>query len=64
MSDDDNSLDFDLCMSVIAYFRWQPKEAIDFVNQTKKVVGQWSKRATQLKIPNSEQSLMESAFKK
>lgn len=63
ISEYDNSLSFDLCMSVIDYFRWQPEEASAFINQTKKIVSQWSKRATLLKIPHAEQSLMESAFK-
>lgn len=62
ISEDDNSLDFDLCMSVIDYFRWQSKEATEFINQTKKVVSQWNKKASFLNISNSEQSLMESAF--
>lgn len=63
ISEYDNSLSFDLCMSVIDYFRWQPGEASAFINQTKKLVSQWNKRATLLKIPHAEQSFMESAFK-
>jgi len=63
ISEYDNSLSFDLCMSVIDYFRWQPGEASAFINQTKKLVSQWNKRATLLKIPRAEQSFMESAFK-
>lgn len=62
ISEDDNSLDFDLCMSVTGYFRWQKKEAGHFINQTKKIVGQWKKRADYLNISRSEQSIMESAF--
>ncbi len=64
ISEDDNSLDFDLCMSVTGYFRWQKKEADHFINQTKKIVGQWKKRADHLNISRSEQSIMESAFNK
>ncbi len=62
ISEDDNSLDFDLCMLVTGYFRWQKKEAGHFINQTKKIVGQWKKRADYLNISRSEQSIMESAF--
>jgi len=63
ISEDDNSLDFELCLSVIDYFRWQKQEAANFIKQTKSIVSQWKKRANQLKIPQSEQTIMESAFK-
>lgn len=64
ISENDNSLDFDLCMSVIDYFRWQPKEATAFIHQTKKIVSQWNKMASSLNISPSEQSMMETAFSK
>jgi len=51
-------------MSVTDYFRWQKKEADHFINQTKRIVGQWKKRADYLNISRSEQSIMESAFNK
>ena len=64
ISEDDNSLDFDLCMSVLGYFRWEEDEAIDFINQTKKVVSTWKNRAKQLDISNSEIMFMETAFER
>ena len=64
ISEDDNSLDFDLCMSVIDYFRWGEEEARIFINQTKKVVSQWKNRAKQLNISNSELMFMETAFER
>ena len=64
ISEDDNSLDFDLCISVIDYFRWQEKEALSFITKTKEIVSQWKKRASQMKIPDSEQILMETAFER
>ena len=62
ISEDDNSLDFDLCLSVIEYFRWKKEEAHEFIQKTKQIVSQWKKRAQKLKIPDPEQIRMESAF--
>lgn len=64
ISEDDNTLDFGLCMSVIDYFRWGENEAIDFISQTKKAVSQWKIRAKQLNIANSEIAFMETAFER
>ncbi len=64
ISENDNSLDFDLCLSVIEYFRWEKHEAVDFIKRTKQIVTQWRQRAKKLKIPDPEQILMESAFVK
>lgn len=64
ISEDDNSLDFDLCMSVIEYFRWEKEEADKFIQKTKKTVCQWRTMANQLKIPQSEQEIMVTAFEK
>lgn len=64
ISEDDNSLDFDLCMEVIDYFRWKEQEASLFIKQTKEMVSQWRERAHRMKIPNKEQTLMESAFER
>ncbi len=64
ISEDDNSLDFDLCMEVIDYFRWKEKEAKDFINQTKEIVSQWKERANQMNISNQELTFIESAFER
>ena len=62
ISEDDNSLNFDLCLSVIVYFRWEMDEAVKFIERTKQIVRQWRQRAKIFKIPDPEQILMESAF--
>ncbi len=62
ISEDDNSLDFDLCMNVIDYFRWKEVDAKKFINKTKNIVSQWKLRATGMNISNTEQIMMESAF--
>lgn len=63
ISEDDNSLEFDLCMSVAEYYRWQIDEANEFIKRTKEIVSQWKKRSNAMKISNAEQVMMESAFK-
>lgn len=64
ISENDNSLDFDLCMEVIDYFRWEEKGAINFISQTQKVVSQWKERASQMNISHREQTMMASAFER
>lgn len=64
ISEDDNSLDFDLCMDVIGYYRWEKKEALEFIEQTKNIVSQWRTKANVLGISKSEQVVMASAFEK
>ena len=62
ISEYDNSLDFGLCLSVTRYFRWEEKLAIEFIRRTIEVVGQWRNRAKKMKVSNTEQVMMESAF--
>jgi len=62
ISEDDNSLDFDLCYSVAVYFRWKLKDAKFFIDNTKKEISKWSLLAKKLNISNREQILMEQAF--
>jgi len=64
ISEADNSLDFDLCMEVIDYFRWEEKEAINFISQTQRIVRQWKERANQMNISHREQTTLASAFEK
>jgi len=63
ISEDDNSLDFDLCLEVADYFRWKEKEASQFIAKTKKVVGTWKQKAKKLGISNAEQTMMTQAFR-
>jgi len=62
ISEHDNSLDFDLCLSVANYFRWKNKDALLFIEKTKKEISTWSVLAKTLQIPNAEQSYVERAF--
>jgi len=62
ISENDNSLDFGLCISVADYFRWKKEDAVKYINRTKETVRQWKKRARALNIANAEQVMMESAF--
>jgi len=62
ISEDDNSLDFDLALSVADYFRLQPSKARDIITQTKKTVGKWPALADKYQIPRQEQEQMSAAF--
>lgn len=64
ISENDNSLDFDLCISVAGYFRWKKEDAVNYINSTKEIVKQWEKRARRMNIASAEQVMMESAFKR
>ncbi len=64
ISEDDNSLDFDLCIEVIDYFRWEQKEAKNFINQTKDIVSKWKDRANLMGISHREQTMMAMAFER
>jgi len=63
ISEDDNSLDYDLCLSVSEYFRLDLKEAKDHILKTKKEVSKWAEIAAEFNISNREMNLMETAFK-
>lgn len=62
ISEDDNSLDLDLAMSVIKYFRIKPAEAASIITDIKSNVSNWQKIAKKIGIPAAEQTLMASAF--
>jgi len=62
ISEDDNSLDFDLCLSVADYFRYDHSEAKAYIQIVKKEVANWSDNATALNISRKEQMQMEVAF--
>lgn len=63
ISEDDNSLDYDLCLSIAEYLRWDIKGAKKFIAMIKSEISQWPKEAKKLGISNAEQTMMESAFK-
>jgi len=59
---DDNSLDIELALSVIGYFRLSSTTALGIIEQIEKAIVNWQKVATNYHIPKSEQELMEIAF--
>jgi len=62
ISENDNSLDLDLALSVIPYFRVQESEAITIIERVKKAASNWRKFAEDLNIAKREQEMMETAF--
>lgn len=62
ISETDNSLDYDLALSVAKHFRVQNGKAQAIVEQIKKTVSTWRDLAVEYKIPRQEQELMEPAF--
>ena len=63
ISEDDNSLDIDLALSVAQYFRIVKKDGEGIIDQVLSAVGQWRKIATKHKLSKAEQDSMEGAFR-
>ena len=63
ISENDNSLDFDLPMSITPYFGLEPARAESILAEVKRVVSGWRKLATKYGIPKSEQDTMARAFR-
>ena len=63
ISEDDNSLDFELALSVAASFGLDNATSDEIINQTKKVVSNWQQLATQYGISRSEQEDNAGAFR-
>lgn len=62
ISEDDNSLDLDLALSVAEYFRLKEKEATAIIEQIKSSVRNWRKIAQENGLSKQEQAMMEPAF--
>jgi len=62
ISDDDNSLDYELAMEVIEFFQLSASEAQTIKDAVLTSVGRWEAVATKAGISRSEQKLMASAF--
>ena len=62
ISKTDNSLDFDLAISVAKYFRIEHAVANSIVKKIKEEVKNWNRIAKKYGIPNYEQERMASAF--
>ncbi len=63
ISETDNSLDFDLALQVIEYFRLDEKKALNIIKQIKSVVSNWRSVANRYNISKTEQELMAKAFR-
>lgn len=63
ISENDNSLDLDLVMSVSKYFRLDDKRASNILRRVLDSVKNWKQLADKYKISKSEQLLKERAFK-
>ncbi|MDR3057372.1 MAG: type II toxin-antitoxin system HipA family toxin [Prevotella sp.] len=63
ISENDNSLDFDLALNVALYFRLTEKEASDIVVNTKSAILKWEEIAVKYQISKSEREMMNNAFK-
>lgn len=63
ISENDNSLDFELALSTSGYFGIDGVKANEIVNQTKKVVSNWKQLATKYGISRSEQEDIRPAFR-
>jgi serine/threonine-protein kinase HipA len=64
IDENDNSLDFDLALSVAAYFRVPKVEAEAIIDRVLAVVSTWADSAKSLKLNKTEQSSMTKAFRK
>ena len=62
ISEDDNSLDLDLALEVIDYFRIDYKKAKEIIEIIQKNVSKWNQKASNLNISRNEQELMSNAF--
>ena len=63
ISETDNSLEYDLALSITPYLGINKDTAEGIIDKTRNVVSEWRKVATRYGIPNSEQDLTESAFR-
>lgn len=63
ISENDNSLDFNLVLSVAPYFRLTNVVAVQIIEHIKLVVSEWEKIADKYKIPKNEQEQMRRAFR-
>jgi serine/threonine-protein kinase HipA len=62
ISEDDNSLSYDLAMDVIDFFRLNKPQAQSILDQVRASVATWKEVATQIGISRNEQTRMQPAF--
>lgn len=63
ISENDNTLDFELALSVAPYFNIQINKANGILNEIKRVVSSWQSYATKFGIPKLQQDQVANAFK-
>jgi serine/threonine-protein kinase HipA len=63
ISEEDNSLDFDLVLSVAPLFRISNTEAAGMIDNIKTMVSKWEEVAVKFQIPKLEREMMSSAFR-
>lgn len=61
-NENNNSLDFDLALSVAPYFRVNSKAAKEYLQLVKRNVAKWEQIAAEFKIPKKEMQKMARAF--
>jgi len=63
ISENDNSLDFDLALSVAGYFGLNNTKAKEILSEVKSAVSNWQRFATETGISRAEQELVAGAFR-
>jgi serine/threonine-protein kinase HipA len=63
ISDNDNSLEYDLALEVAEYFRLKKDKAEEIINEIKSKVSEWKTVVDKYGISKTEQTMMEKAFK-
>jgi len=63
ISENDNRLSEELCLEVAELFRWKNNDAYKYLNDSKKVIGNWKDLASKIGISNAEKRRMAPAFK-
>jgi serine/threonine-protein kinase HipA len=63
ISEDDNSLEFELALEVAGIFRLSQSRAVEILKEVSNAVSKWRKVADNLGISRSEQEMMAEAFR-
>jgi serine/threonine-protein kinase HipA len=63
ISEEDNSLDFDLALSVAPLFRITNEEAVVVIDNIKAIVSKWEETAVKFQLSKFEREMMSSAFR-
>jgi serine/threonine-protein kinase HipA len=63
ISEEDNSLDFDLALSVASFFRITDTEALEIIDNIKATVSKWEETAAKFQLSKFEREMMSGAFR-